>query len=60
MEKTERKYKEGTRVQTPDGTGEVWEYALGFYSVFVDGNDRCAYYKEEQLILLEDQTPYES
>lgn len=52
MKTTEQpKFKEGDRVITPDGKGEIWEVSalLGFASVFIDGLVKCNIYSFDQI-----------
>ena len=35
--------------------GEPWESALGFTSVFIDGEDKCRTFKNDDIIYLADK-----
>ena len=34
--------------------GEAWESALGFTSVFIDGEQKCRIFKDDDILYLED------
>lgn len=51
MESDYKQYKPDTRVKvkSTEEYGDAFESTLGFISVFIDGHDKCQYYKLDNI-----------
>lgn len=52
---TEHSQNKRVMIKSTGEHGEPWESVLGFTSVFIDGEDKCRIFKDDDIIYLADK-----